>query len=294
MCALWLAIALGGLCFTLGLLMEVSFVPFALLIATGACGAIFFYIVHLVREFCRDVNVMSGQLANFRFAEANSDCCSRDHKEPGSGKPMICDRAVMQRCIGKWFGSIGAFEQRVHGEVRDLLFDQLSHHVFSYGRLVEASPVLFWVYLDRAAVELWVGWQFGHSLHSYGVFNILYGLTYWLALCPIFFRILFHLAWMLQAERSCRLADLFINLVLLLAGILPFSVLIFSQFFIFRPFGPILYSLISFIVAALTWHCLPTVPRREGPAGQSTGLRPNTRASPPQGSEVTRAHTTSL
>ncbi|CAE6951851.1 unnamed protein product [Symbiodinium sp. CCMP2456] len=105
MCAIWLACALGGFAFhftnhTIGVddssgrtdvILQFSAIAF--------CGLIFWYIAHLVREYCREVTIMCQHIGQFRVATAESFCCFVKHRRPGGDEPMMCDREVMQKCI---------------------------------------------------------------------------------------------------------------------------------------------------------------------------------------------------
>ena len=163
----WFASALGGFVFhfilhTLGQHTTVVG-DGAILLGLALCGLIFWYIAHLVREYCRDATTMCQHIAHFSVATAESFCCSVEHKYADSEEPMVCDREVMQRCINIWFGGVEAFEQQVQGDLYKLLVDQLSNHMVSYWRLAEASPVFLWFHLDIAARGLRHFIQFGRG-----------------------------------------------------------------------------------------------------------------------------------
>ncbi|CAE7258352.1 unnamed protein product, partial [Symbiodinium sp. KB8] len=261
MFACWFACALGGFAF-----------HFANN-ATGGlalCGLIFWYIAHLVREYCRDVTTMCQQIAHFSVATAESFCCSVEHKHPHSKEPLMCDREVMQRCINIWFGGIEAFEQRVQGDLYNLLVDQLANHMVSYWRLAEASPVFFWFHLDNAARELlhFIHAAEGGESHylTIGSMQLLLGLSYWLGVVPILFRVMFRLAWAMQTKCACRLLDYTKSLLLLLPGIFIFGAFLYLHAFLSRHFphdlGSLGVALITIPLAALVWRNLPVpVPR---------------------------------
>lgn len=268
MCACWLASALGGFTFhftnhTIGLdyasgrnEVMMQFISIAF------CGLIFWYIAHLLREYCRDVAIMCQHIGCFRVETAESFCCSVKHRRPGCDQTMMCDREVMQKCINIWFGGLEAFEQHVQSDLCDLLVDQLSNHMVSYWRLAEASPVFLWFHLDVVAHHLW---YFTHLAEDgavpTGILKLLVGLSYWLAVVPMLFRIMFRLSWAMQARCRCRLLDYFKSLLLLLPGISIFGALVFLHFYLSArlPYdlGSLIFALITSPLAALVWRSLP-------------------------------------
>ena len=116
MCAAWFACSSGGFAFhfahnTVQAQVDYSLIEVSVqLIGIACCGLIFWYIVHLVREYCRDVTIMCEHIGHFRVATAESFCCSVKHRRPRSEEPMMCDRVVMQKCISQclvwWHRSI--------------------------------------------------------------------------------------------------------------------------------------------------------------------------------------------
>ena len=273
MSASWFAFLLGGVAFhvafhTIGVDSGRNGASL-LFISLACCGVIFWYIAHLAREYCRHVTTMGQHIGHFRVAGAEAFCCSIEHRRPGSDEPVMCDREVMQKCITIWFGSIESFEQCVQGEVCDLMVNQLSHQMVSYWRLAEASPIVFWTILDRVAYHLRYMWHSGDTtpFHIFGSLRILVGLSFWLGVVPILFRIMFLLAWIMQARCACRLLDAFMSLLLVLAGLIIFSCFVFLDYLLVNLFAAsgldaLAFTLITGPIAALAWYCLPVpVPR---------------------------------
>ena len=180
---------------------------------------------------------------------------------------MICDREVIQRTINIWFGSIEAFERCVQNEVCDLLSQQLLYRMISYWRLAEATPIVFFMLLDQAAEKLqhglqdgYTGWQEGDTGALFGMYHLIRGITYWLAVIPFLMRLLLRVAWMLQAQHPCQLLDwLKTLLIVLAAGVLTVLVVFLDLFWGFHAF-----VFTSVTLALLTWRYLP-VPVPEGP-----------------------------
>ena len=288
----WFASALGGFVFhfilhTLGQHTTVVG-DGAILLGLALCGLIFWYIAHLVREYCRDVTTMCQHIAHFSVATAESFCCSVEHKCADSEEPMVCDREVIQRCINIWFGGVEAFEQQVQGDLYKLLVDQLSNHMVSYWRLAEASPVFLWFHLDIAARGLrhFINLAEGEGL-TFGIMQLLLGLSYWLGVVPMLFRVMFRLAWATQTKCTCRSLDYTKSLLLLLPGIFIFGAFPFLNAFLSghlpRDLSPLGFALITIPLAALVWRNLPVpVPRHNvrlatEPQAQSAKLAPAVR-----------------
>ncbi|CAE7413407.1 Rai14 [Symbiodinium sp. CCMP2592] len=231
---------------------------FIMLIALLPGAVVFFLIANLARAYCRSVTTMCHQIGEFRIATAESYCCATDHTSE-SGEPMICDREVIQQCIRIWFGSVEAFERRVQNEVCDLLSHQLAYHMISYWRLSEATPIIFWILLDQAAERLYSGLQEGDSGPGFGVYHLIRGIIYWLAVVPFLFRVLLRVTWMLQAQPACRLLDWFLSSLILFVGAVLFLAFIFLDLFV----GFYAFVFTSIPLALFTWRCLPVpVPKR--------------------------------
>ena len=132
--------------------------------------------------------------------------------------------------------------------------------MISYWRLAEASPVFFWFFLDMVAHQLRHFMQFAEAgAFPWGILKVLTGLSYWLGLVPILVRVLFRLAWAMQAKCACRLLDYFKSLLLLLPGIF-----LFGSFLSFDiclsghlELGALYLALILVPLAALVWRSLP-------------------------------------
>ena len=173
---------------------------------------IFLKIADVVRAYCREVENLSDQLRGFRFDDAVAHCCSVGHIDPSSGSPILCDREIVRRCIIKWFGSVGEFEATVRTEVLDILFTDLSAALVSYRRIVEASPVVLWVFLDFSLLPM-------RASIDQGIWLLLRGVTYWLAVIPTLFVVMYTLAHLTRRERRSRCLDKLVSVLLVCVGI---------------------------------------------------------------------------
>ena len=270
--ASWIALLFGGL--AVRIVLNSGYVAgdfthlHLLLISLSFCSVIFLYIAHLAREYCRDLTTLCQHVAHFRVEDAECHCCSVNHRTPGSDVPIICDRTILLECIKTWFGSIEAFEEHVQTSVYDVMVEQLSHQMISYWRLASASPLFFWTYLDNSAFELFALLQHGmveyYRLHC---LSFVVGLTLWLALAPLLFRVQLRLAWTLQERSACRAWDLSRTLLLLVAGCSIFISFLSFDYWLYSSIGPHLqvvsFTLVTSALAILAWRCLPVpLPRR--------------------------------
>lgn len=111
-------------------------------------------------------------------------------------------------------------------------------------------------------------WQLGEAtpFHIFGSLCILVGLSFWLGVVPILFRIMFLLAWIMQARCACRLLESFMSLLIVLAGFIIFTCFVFLDYLLGNLFAAgldaLAFTVMTFPIAALAWYCLPvTVPR---------------------------------
>eukprot|EP00439_Symbiodinium_sp_Y106_P033545 s1400_g4.t1 len=152
-------------------------------------GLIFVPLASWPRQYFREVGHIRTQIVGFSIEKSEAYCCSVDHKDPHTGTPMPCDRKIIQECVIRWFGSIEAFHDRVHGDVQQALLDRMTSQVLSY----------------KVFVEVYV--------------LILRGLAYWLAAVPTVIYLLSWLAHRMQAKRSSGLHELCINMSLVMCGL---------------------------------------------------------------------------
>lgn len=131
--------------------------------------------------------------------------------------------------------------------------------MISYWRLSEATPIIFWMLLDSSAERLYSGMQEGDSGVGFGVYHLIRGIIYWLAVVPFLFRVLLRVTWLLQAQPACRLLDWFLSSFILFVGAALFLAFILLD--IFAGFYAFVFT--SIPLALFTWRCLPVpVPKR--------------------------------
>ena len=130
----------------------------------------------LVHRHRRDVEAMQLQLQSFKMADAQSYCCTVEHREP-DGSEFTCDREVMLRCIQHWFGSIEEFERSVQTKVKDALTQQLGSIGFPYTAIATATLPLLWYQLDFASARF-----LNHDPRS-GLGHLMIGLNATFVIC---------------------------------------------------------------------------------------------------------------
>ncbi|CAE7529101.1 unnamed protein product [Symbiodinium sp. CCMP2592] len=114
------------------------------------------------RQYFREVGHIRTQIVDFSIEKSEAYCCSVGHKDPHTGTPMPCDRKIIQECVIRWFGSIGAFHDRVRGDVQQALLDRMTSQVLSYKVFVEVSCPIFWPFLDFFAA--YVRWALAEDM----------------------------------------------------------------------------------------------------------------------------------
>ena len=177
-------------------------------------------VAYVVLAHCRSIDVMQIQVGDFTVEQSLSDCCSRDHVSVKGG-PMACDRVILIRCIEAWFGSVDAFESLVRTEVLNMLVHQLSYHVFTYWRIVQASCPVLWAVLDLMHMN--------YPDRIRGLVQLLCAaVSYCLLLLPSLALILIRLAY-----RMRRLGNSLGTRLLISVGLVASASLMFGSFFVF-------------------------------------------------------------
>ena len=93
----------------------------------------FWLTAHMGRGYCRTIERVRDEIAEFSVDKLVSWCCCVGHKDPASGVRLTCDRKIILQCIQIWFGTVNAFENRVQTEIVRILVDQLSNQVYRGG-----------------------------------------------------------------------------------------------------------------------------------------------------------------
>ena len=135
-------------------------------------------LAHVGRAFCRSLDTLQQQLGNFSAESAKCFCCDVNHVDPYTGGRLICDRDIMLKCIGIWFGSPSRFDELVRGQVRTAVLLQLMSTKYLYQQLVVVCSPVMWLFLDRTA--LYVGRDMTMGDTAIAVEVAVTGLAFWL------------------------------------------------------------------------------------------------------------------
>ena len=103
-----------------------DFYPYGALVYAAFCFPSFTLLAYVVLAHCRSINKIHHQVTKFTVEHASGGCCERQHIDSRTGEPILCDRAVISRCITEWFGSLQRFEDHVRDQVRKVLVHQLA------------------------------------------------------------------------------------------------------------------------------------------------------------------------
>jgi len=199
-----LLLALPGLLQALGSSIEIV----GLTLAIGLLPS-FLCLAHVGRTFCCSLDTLQQQLAKFRVTDAMCWCCSVNHVDDETGEPLVCDREIMLKCIGIWFGSNTDFESLVQGQVRTTLLRQLTSPAYLYQQIVLACSPVMWLFLDRTATLV------AHAEADFGVAVFLGGLAWWLLAIPSTVLLGLAFAYKLRMKQACWVLDLLFSLAVL-------------------------------------------------------------------------------
>ena len=197
------------------------FFPWGALVLCGLCFPCLTMFCSVLLEHCRSIDRVRQQVSNFTVEHAVSGCCAVNHVNPTTGKPIICDREIILRCVVAWFGSVSNFEANVQGQVCATLVQQLYYDVFSYWRLVMATSPIGLLMLDH-----WCG-RFARDgqLHAKMIIAMV---TAWLVFFPTLFLVILKLAHKLRNACQTRLKHLLVSVFLVLIGVGVFAAFVMS------------------------------------------------------------------
>ena len=214
----------------------------------------FLCLVYVGRRFCCSLDTLQQQLGKFQVNDAKCYCCTVNHVDDKTGERIPCDRDIMMKCIGIWFGSATDFEHLVRGHVRTTLLRELTSPFYLYRQIVMASSPVMWLFLDRVATLL-----VADDVSS-GLCIVVDALSWWLMAIPCLVLLGAALAYKLRMRQPHCLTDFLLSLAVLLpaAGMLVAFVAIYitsDMGFVYslppRPVGRIVASVAFFIVSAL-------------------------------------------
>jgi len=106
-----------------------------------------------------DCAVMRGQLESFTCQQAQCTCCSNQHRLPGSGEEIPCDRTVIYRAIQEWFGSHDSFEHAVH-ELYPIIRQRMGPLFLNSNDMFQLSLPVVWMNLGIGLLMSWQGFFF--------------------------------------------------------------------------------------------------------------------------------------
>jgi len=114
---------------------------------------------HALRRHVRAFGLQTQQLRQFSIRDAECFCCKSGHINPETGHEILCDRALIEDAVVRWFGSIGHFDSYV----RKIFPKHIRKNVILPYRylLIVAMPVL-WASLGEC---VWLA-RAGHGLEA--------------------------------------------------------------------------------------------------------------------------------
>eukprot|EP00913_Durusdinium_trenchii_P016968 g15953.t1 len=237
-------------------------VSLAVLILSYPAAAVFrgyFHSVHVLQEQlrpgCRGLEIMAS-LQDFRLSNTKCYCCTVKHvTEKGVPLPL-CDREILTKSIGIWFGSGLNFEQDARSVVLECLTEQLGHNYFPYWLwLVATSPIL-WIFLD---ITVKSQSRPGGAWSDQWPFWFISAWGWWMGAVPCCGAAFFHICKVLRTPWKTRWMDRAMNLLvaLVMQPIFGTSFLIIRLLFQW-PLPPWLSGSISSVVhialASLVWN----------------------------------------
>ena len=213
----------------------------------------FLCLVYIGRHFCCSLDTLQQQLGKFQVDDAKCYCCTVNHVDDETGEPIPCDRDIMLKCIGIWFGSTIDFERLVRGHVRTTLLRELTSPLYLYRQIVMASSPVMWLFLDRVASFLVADGIIG------GLCGVFDAMAWWLMAIPSIVLLGAALAYKLRMSQAHWVTDFLLSLAVLLpaAGMLVAFVAIYMTFDLVSiyslpyPDRRIVASVAFFIVSAL-------------------------------------------
>lgn len=224
-------------------------VSLAVLILSYPAAAVF-------RGYFHSVHVLQEQLQDFRLSNTKCYCCTVKHvTEKGVPLPL-CDREILTKSIGIWFGSGLNFEQDARSVVLECLTEQLGHNYFPYWLwLVATSPIL-WIFLD---ITVKSQSRPGGAWSDQWPFWFISAWGWWMGAVPCCGAAFFHICKVLRTPWKTRWMDRAMNLLvaLVMQPIFGTSFLIIRLLFQW-PLPPWLSGSISSVVhialASLVWN----------------------------------------
>ena len=103
---------------------------------------------HMFRHYARDRHALNEQLGEFQADDTQCFCCAVDHRMPGNGNKMPCDRRAIDlaiRCL--FLGGMTEFERQVR-EMQGDVKKGLGSKALSYVDLLHLALPVLWFRLS--------------------------------------------------------------------------------------------------------------------------------------------------
>eukprot|EP00438_Fugacium_kawagutii_P021616 Skav212200 [mRNA] locus=scaffold754:684013:685305:+ [translate_table: standard] len=119
-------------------------------------GVVGVFALATFRAYFRSVQILEEKLRSKTFDTVRSSCCEINHIN-SSGRPVPCDRLIVEQCVTMWFGSIQAFEESFRSELSDVITEELRQNVFTQGWILKVSMPILWAFMDFVATNINIG-----------------------------------------------------------------------------------------------------------------------------------------
>eukprot|EP00440_Ansanella_granifera_P071634 gb/GFBE01077740.1/.p1 GENE.gb/GFBE01077740.1/~~gb/GFBE01077740.1/.p1 ORF type:complete len:599 (+),score=116.66 gb/GFBE01077740.1/:1-1797(+) len=169
-------------------------------------GVVGVWFMHLSRSYARDYLQMKQQIESFVPQEADCYCCKVNHRMPGTGAVIPCDRQCIYESIDMWFeGGLEEFQEAV----RTKMHSQMQRRIGSMYRYRDAlkiglSTILIYLSEARLFCMDWTSAQ-----HFFSIF-----LYEWLAVTPFLLAFGMLLAILARREHEQWQCDIAISVCL--------------------------------------------------------------------------------
>ena len=184
------------------MIMEISLPTsdlFILLRAVYVCGVTVLF-SHFLLKFWHDVAVAEQQFRRFSWHAVTCACCAANHRA-ANGTRIPCDRAILEKCVVQWFGSVEALEACVRNEICDAFVAQVSGGFpFGYFWLLVGNFGVWYGHADFFAARMHGG------AHGYAASLLVTTVAWWLWVVPTNHLIFSRVARWMQRKQQEKLS----------------------------------------------------------------------------------------
>eukprot|EP00929_Paragymnodinium_shiwhaense_P033626 TRINITY_DN18430_c0_g1_i5.p1 TRINITY_DN18430_c0_g1~~TRINITY_DN18430_c0_g1_i5.p1 ORF type:complete len:558 (+),score=29.50 TRINITY_DN18430_c0_g1_i5:109-1782(+) len=158
----FLAIGISSLVYYIELLMHWKWM--ALSITTQFSAWVFF--AYHAQVHIQHIFALRRELESFEVQRCSCYCCSHDHRHPESGKPLMCDRAMVDNALKSWSDKseadaaqgddhLSCFNREVSTTLKQYTFDALPERqaFLRYGDFLFMFLPYVWMLIDSTAVN---------------------------------------------------------------------------------------------------------------------------------------------